>query len=130
MRYSIKVDYVGAIAGLLCLVHCLATPFVFIVKSCAVSCCAETPVWWQLIDIIFLIISFFAIYQSLKNSQKLWVKIALWFNWFALLCIIINEHLNFIYLAKEMMYIPSVLIVVLHLYNIKYCMCSKDKCCI
>ena len=129
MNYSIKVDYVGMMAGILCLIHCIATPFIFIAKSCAVSCCADTPVWWHAIDYVFLVISFLAIYHSTKNTQKAWVKIGLWFNWVALLCIILNEQFVWFYLPKETIYIPSVLIVFLHLYNHKYCKCAEDHCC-
>lgn len=130
MNYSIKGDYLGAVAGFLCLIHCVATPFLFIAKSCASTCCTDTPVWWQLIDYLFLIISFFAIYQSTKTTQKPWVKVALWICWTALSLIILNEQVQVIYLAKEIIYIPSILIVVLHLYNLKYCQCAKTECCI
>lgn len=130
MNTSLKVDYVGIVAGFLCLVHCVATPFIFIVKSCAVSCCANTPTWWYTIDWIFLVISCLAIYHSTKTSQKLWVKIALWTNWAALLFIVANEKLEFIFLAKEAIYFPSILIVILHVYNLKYCQCKEDKCCV
>lgn len=130
MNYSIKVDQIGAVAGALCLIHCIATPFVFIVKSCTAACCAETPFWWSLIDYLFLIISGFSIYKSTKTSQKQWVKIALWVNWVVLFFILMNERLEFFFLVKEAIYIPSILIVVLHIYNLKYCQCSKDSCCI
>lgn len=130
MNYSIKGDYLGAVAGFLCLVHCVATPFLFIVKSCASTCCTDTPVWWQLIDYLFLIVSFFAIYQSTKTTQKSWVKVGLWVSWTILGLIILNEQFQVIYLAKEIIYIPSILIVVLHLYNLKYCQCAKNECCI
>lgn len=129
MNYSIKVDYVGIVAGFLCLIHCVATPFIFIAKSCITTCCTETPYWWHTIDYIFLTISFIAIYKSTKTSQKSWIKIALWINWTALLYIIINEKLEFISLAHETIYIPSILIVFLHVYNLKFCQCQEEKCC-
>lgn len=129
MNHSIKVDYLGIVAGFLCLIHCIATPFIFIVKSCATTCCASTPIWWHAIDYIFLFVSFLAIYHSTKNTQKTWVKNAFWVNWAALLFIIANEKLELIYLAKEIIYIPSALIVILHIYNLKYCQCKEDKCC-
>ena len=130
MNYSIKVDQIGAVAGALCLIHCIATPFVFIVKSCTAACCADTPLWWSLIDYMFLIISGFSIYKSTKTSTKQWVKVALWVNWVVLFFILMNERLEFFFLVKEAIYIPAMLIVVLHIYNLKYCQCSKDSCCI
>lgn len=129
MSYSVKVDYVGAFAGSLCLVHCLATPFIFIAKSCTVTCCSDTPLWWSMIDYVFLIISWFAIYKSTKKSKKNWVKVALWMNWVLLFGVLVNERLEWIPLAKEVIYIPSLLIVILHLYNLKYCQCANETCC-
>ncbi len=129
MNYSIKVDYVGVVAGFLCLVHCLATPFIFIAKSCVVTCCSNTPIWWHIIDYVFLFISFLAIYNTTQVSNKVWVKRMLWFNWGALFCILVNEKLEVITLPKELIFIPSILIVFLHIYNLKYCQCAKDKCC-
>ena len=38
---------------MLCLVHCIATPFIFITQACTASCCAESPIWWQSIDYVF-----------------------------------------------------------------------------
>lgn len=129
MNHSLKVDHVGIAAGVLCLIHCLATPFIFIAKSCITTCCSNTPTWWHTIDYIFLFISCLAIYHSTKTTKKTWIKLAMWFNWTALLCIVLNEKLEFIFLAKEIIYIPSILIVSLHMYNLKYCQCQKEKCC-
>ena len=84
----IKPDAIGSLASTLCLIHCIATPFIFISQACTMSCCADAPIWWQSIDYIFLIISFFAIYRSTKTSTKLEIKIALWLTWFVF-------HLNF-----------------------------------
>lgn len=129
MNYSLKVDYVGIVAGLLCLVHCVATPFIFIARSCVITSCSNSPDWWHTIDYIFLFISCLAIYHSTKTSQKLGVKIGLWFNWFALLCIVVNEKIELMHLAEELIYIPSLLIIILHVYNLKYCQCKEESCC-
>jgi hypothetical protein len=49
-------DGIGALASTLCLIHCLITPFIFVVQSCATSCCASAPAWWLFFDYFFLII--------------------------------------------------------------------------
>ena len=69
-------DNVGIVASSLCMIHCLGTPFLFIAKACSTSCCSEAPIWWQLIDYLFLIISFVAIYFATKNTNHYWIKIA------------------------------------------------------
>jgi len=64
MTNTIKIhsDIIGIWSSGLCLIHCLATPFLFIAKSCSHTCCAASPTWWGTIDFIFLVISFIAIY--------------------------------------------------------------------
>ena len=64
-----KADIIGASASLLCIIHCLATPFVFFIKTSSSLCCSETPTWWQSIDYIFLTVAFF--FHILKNAKKM-----------------------------------------------------------
>ena len=78
-------DSIGALAVTLCLIHCLITPFIFVVQSCATSCCAEAPVWWLCFDYFFLTISFFSIRRSTQTSQSETIKYALWTCWVLLL---------------------------------------------
>lgn len=118
----------GASASGLCLVHCAATPFLFIAQACSVHGCAHTPVWWQSIDYIFLGISFFAIFYATRNSSKNWVKMALWGSWAILLITLLDEALGFGILFESFIYVPAIAIVGLHLYNQRYCQCADDSC--
>ena len=72
---SDKSDYFGILASSLCLLHCFATPFIFIIRSCSTACCAETPVWWKTIDYLFVIISLIAVIQVFKTSDKDLLKV-------------------------------------------------------
>lgn len=128
MIASRKSDLIGAFASGLCLIHCVATPFLFVVQACSSTCCTSTPGWWQAIDYIFLIISFFAIGQSTRLTSQQWVKYALWSVWGVLLLIIVNEKMEWMRIAKEGIYIPALLLIVLHLYNRKYCRCEDGTC--
>lgn len=123
-----RADTIGIIASSLCLVHCVATPFLFIAKACAATCCSNTPSWWRSIDYFFLVVSYVAIYYATKNSTKNWVKIALWVTWIVLLFTIFNESVTIITLPEMFIYYPALGIVLLHLYNRKYCTCKEDKC--
>lgn len=129
MLKSIKTDFIGASASMICLIHCIATPFVFIAKSCSDTCCVDTPLWWKIIDVLFLGISFTAIFQSAKNSSSKWVIRGLWISWTTLALIIVNEHLALLQLPNNSIYIPTIALVVLHICNLKYCQCEKDICC-
>ena len=84
-----KSDNIGAIASTLCLLHCIATPLIFIVQAGSLSCCGSPPSWWKLIDVLFVIISFFAIYNSTLTSSSKIIKVSLWFFWFFLFFIVI-----------------------------------------
>ena len=125
----IKPDAIGSLASTLCLIHCIATPFIFISQACTMSCCADAPIWWQSIDYIFLIISFFAIYRSTITSTKLEIKIALWLTWFVFFILILNKTIQIFYINNNFTYSAGILLAILHLYNLKYCQCSNKDCC-
>jgi hypothetical protein len=125
-----KPDILGTFASSLCLIHCVATPFIFIAQSCTVTCCEATPIWWKSIDYIFLVVSFFAIYWSTKTTTINWMKPMLWLSWLGLVFIILNEKLELISLVESAIYIPAIALVILHLYNRKYCKCETEKCCV
>ncbi|WP_193363738.1 MerC domain-containing protein [Kordia algicida OT-1] len=127
--YKSKSDTIGMLASSLCLVHCLITPFLFIAQAQIACCETSTPFWWKILDYVFLVISFFAIYWSAKTTSKQWMKYALWSCWFFLSVIIINEKVNVLHIPEYAIYIPAISLVFLHLYNKKYCQCQEDKCC-
>jgi hypothetical protein len=56
------------------------------------------------------------------------MKFALWLTWLCLSVVIINEHVQFFTLFKQAIFIPAIVLISLHLYNLKYCQC-KAKCC-
>jgi hypothetical protein len=125
-----KADIVGIIASSICLVHCTATPFIFIAKTCSATCCSVAPAWWQWIDYIFLVISLIAIYYSTKSSTKKWINIAFWNSWALLFFTILNESFKVVHIPELFIYFPAIIIVILHLYNHRYCKCSANKCCV
>tara|TARA_B100000900_G_C20597404_1_gene723998 strand:+ start:2935 stop:3333 length:399 start_codon:yes stop_codon:yes gene_type:complete len=127
---TVQLDSVGIVAGTLCMIHCIATPFLFIAKACSSVCCADTPLWWELIDYAFLIISFIAIYFITKKSTLSWIKITFWISWFLLLLTLLNHTFMIIPTSKYLIYIPASAIIILHFYNLKFCKCSTDSCCI
>lgn len=124
--FSKQTDLVGAVASGLCLIHCVATPFIFVVQSCSATCCEASPLWWKWIDYIFLIISFFAVYQSSHNTNKIWIGRALWISWFILFGILLNERFGITDTPTYLIYIPAITLIILHLYSNKYCQCSKS----
>ncbi len=130
MRLTLqKPDSIGAIASTLCVVHCLATPFLFVVSSCSLHGCDSTPAWWSNIDYLFLIISFFSIYQSTKTTSNKAIKPLLWLNWTILVMLILNEKIQLFHLPETITYITAFSLAGIHIYNLKYCQCKNDTCC-
>ncbi len=124
-----KSDAIGVIASTLCLIHCLATPILFITQSCSVISCSNTPVWWGSLDYIFLVISFFAVHKTTTNTSLKWIKPALWISFLALFIIIINEKIGLFYINESSIYVPVTSLVILHLYNRNHCKCNTNTCC-
>ncbi|WNJ19165.1 MerC domain-containing protein [Pontibacter sp. G13] len=128
-------DIFGALASGLCLIHCVATPFLFAAQAGAAHHDhhhhhhGASPEWWGWIDLTLLVVSAVAIYWAVKRSSKQWVKIALWASWAFLTFIILNEKMELLHLAEAWIYAPAVSLVALHLYNRKYCQCEDDACC-
>lgn len=124
-----KPDSIGAMASTLCLIHCVTTPIIFIAQSCSVSSCSNVPAWWGSIDYVFLIISFFAVYRTTKTTALNWIKPAFWLSFSLLVAVIGNEKLGLFHLNENVIYVPAMALIALHLYNKKYCQCQQDKCC-
>ncbi len=123
-----KSDSVGALASGLCLIHCVATPFLFVLQPLSVSEEAA-PLWWQSLDYIFLVVSFFAVYWSAVNTSKRWMRYALWISYVVLALAILNEKFEVLHLGEFLTYIPATSLIGLHLYNQKYCQCADETCC-
>ena len=118
-----KSDVIGAAASALCLVHCVATPFLFVVQAGVMSAGVGRPQWWGILDLVFLVISFFAIVWTNKVTTRRWVGLALWACWLLLALVVLNEKISLVPLAEEVVYIPALGLIFFHLYNRKYCKC-------
>jgi len=91
----------------------------------------NSPIWWGFLDMIFIAISFLAVFWSVRNTSKNWMKFALWSSWSVLAGVIVNEKIQLLTLKEILIYFPSIALIVLHLLNRRYCQCSKeDECCI
>lgn len=127
-KISFHSDPIGAMASSLCLIHCIATPFIFIAQPLAAE--EAAPTWWKSLDYVFLCISFFAVYWSVRKTSKSWMKYALWISWVVLTGAILNEKLELFHLTEFSVYIPATALIILHFYNRKYCQCANEECCV
>ena len=117
---AVKTDKIGIIASVLCMIHCLATPFLFLATTYSSSCSEISPFWWSSIDFLFLMVSFFAIYKATQNTSKTWLQYAMWASWIFLLVILLIEKLYIFSLFEYAIYYPGVALVILHFYNLRY----------
>ena len=130
LQLNSKSDVIGAFTGILCLVHCLAAPFLFVAQAGMVGHSKAQPYWWGLLDVIFLGISFVAVRWSGKTTSKKWMRNLLLACWAVLALIIFNEKFSWFHLAEQAIYIPTMSLVFLHLYKRKYCHCGEKECCV
>lgn len=119
LKLILKSDTLGAIASILCLIHCSITPIVFLTwTSTFIHTSSTNNSWWYLLDYIFIIISFLAILKTTKQTNKSWMKHAFWYNWLLLLSILMNEKTEWLKLPEELIYIPTISILLLHSYSL------------
>lgn len=124
-----KPDTLGMFAGTLCMLHCFATPFLFIAVAGTAGSGEEAPLWWLTINYLFLTVSFFAVLRSVQTTSRAFMKPLFWINWVSLAFVIVNEQFGWLELSEAITYAAATSLIVLHLYNRKFCQCRTDKCC-
>ncbi len=131
MKYTLKhADTIGAINSSLCVAHCFATPFLFLVQAqTSLVEFSTVPLWWQFLNYVFIVISFFAVSRTVKNSSNQLVKSLLWVSWVFLSALILNEEFEIMHMPELLTYFAGILLASLHIYNLKYCQCEDENCC-
>ena len=130
MKVIIKnSDQIGAVSSALCMLHCFATPFLFLTQSSLIFISVDFTLPWFIINYIFLFISFIAIYYSVKNSSNRFIRIFLYLFWAVLSGLIINESLGILSIPETATYLSASSLICLHIYNLRYCRCDNEECC-
>ena len=131
MKYTLKhPDTVGAINSSLCVAHCFATPFLFLTQAqTRLVELSSVPLWWQLLNYVFIMVSFFAVKRTVKNSSNELVKSLLWLSWVLLSVLILNEEFEIMHMPELLTYFAGISLASLHIYNLKYCQCEDENCC-
>jgi len=131
MKYTLKhPDTVGAINSSLCVAHCFATPFLFLTQAqTSLVELSSVPLWWQLLNYVFIIVSFFAVKRTVKNSSNELIKSLLRVSWVLLSALILNEEFEIMHMPELLTYFAGISLASLHIYNLKYCQCEDENCC-
>ena len=78
----------------------------------------------------FIALSFIAIRNSAKNSSNPTVKVLFYIFWAILFGLILNESIHIFHLPEIVTYISAFSLCALHIYNLKYCQCDDENCCV
>ncbi|KAA1247905.1 MerC domain-containing protein [Aquimarina sp. RZ0] len=122
-------NILGVTASGLCLIHCLMTPLFFTIQASTFGLRKQYLLWWQMIDLVFLLVSCIAIFVAASRTSKRWMKYSLWGSWILLAGIILNEKFQILKIMEAAIYIPSIALIVLHICNRNYCSCTNENCC-
>ena len=126
---TISSDHLGILTNVACMLHCLATPLLFVTQAQVSTLTLEVPFFWIFINYLFLFVSLAAISRSVQNSSNSYVKIFLISTWIFLGFFILNENFEIFHIPELFTYLAAITLSALHLYNLKYCSCKDDECC-
>ena len=123
-----KSDELGMLSSALCMLHCIATPVLLAAVPGSSATHHGSQDWWSWLDILFLIISFIAVFMTVRQSTKRWLRTSMVVSWLMLSFFILNERFGGIEFPFDMVYFPTLALIVLHLVNRRQCRC-KAGCC-
>ena len=126
---TISSDHLGILTNVACMLHCLATPLLFVTQAQVSTLTLEVPFFWIFINYLFLFVSLAAISRSVQNSSNSYVKIFLISTWIFLGFFILNENFEIFNIPELFTYLAAITLSALHFYNLKYCSCKDDECC-
>ena len=130
MRITLKnSDNLGVLSSILCLIHCLVTPFIYISFASLFSQNELLSFSWKSINLIFIVFSLVAVYGSTKKTTSKVIKPIFWLSWCFLFFFLFNEEVKFIELPEALSYISAINLAGIHIYNLKFCGCKDENCC-
>lgn len=131
MRITLKnSDNLGFLSSIVCFIHCLITPFFYITFAGIFNQNEFIIYSWKGINAIFLFVSLIAVNRSTKKTKSKIIKPIFWISWSFLFLILLNEEVNLIDLPELLSYISALNLAGLHVYNLNFCGCKDENCCI
>ena len=123
---SYKNDIVGSTIGAFCVLHCALTPMLFLFPNfIELSNHTSALFWWKNADFLFLTLAFIAVLRSSSTTSIKALKFIFWVAWLFLSIAILNERIAFFESTEICIYLSSLILIALHLYNLKFCLSSK-----
>jgi hypothetical protein len=121
-------DELGMVGSALCIIHCLATPFLLVFLAASPYSQVGNYYWWTMLDVVFLGVSVLAVWITIQRTAFRWIKIGMVVSLLLLAFFIFNERLEGIEFPVDMVYFPAVALVILHIINLRKCRC-ETACC-
>ncbi|MEM6892167.1 MAG: MerC domain-containing protein [Bacteroidota bacterium] len=117
-------DFLGVAASGLCAIHCALTPLFFAARPVLESTMGHHhhhgDGFWGLLDYLFLVLSLVAVWYSAKHTHHKRIRWVLWAAWAVFAIGLLSEIFHFEQ-GKWLMYAGSIVLVVAHWYNHRYC---------
>ena len=124
-------DLLGALASSLCAIHCAVTPVFFIAKPFMHSSAeyhSHGSGFWAILDYVFLVLSFVAIWFSSKHTNHKSIKWIFWGAWLMFSVGLLSEGIHFRN-GLWLMYTGSIALVIAHIINYRHCRNYKRESC-
>ena len=130
MRITLKnSDNLGILSSILCFIHCLITPFIYISFTGLFAQNEFLSFSWKGFNLIFIFFSLIAVNRSTKKTASKIIKHVFWLSWIFLFFVLFNEEVKFIQLPEIVSYFSALNLAGIHVYNLKFCGCEDEGCC-
>jgi hypothetical protein len=116
-------DLLGVLASGLCAIHCALTPVFFAARP-LLEGHHHHGGFWGALDYVFLIVSLLAVWYSARHTSHRTYKWVLWVSWAVFAIGLLSEVLHISW-GIWLMYIGSIVLVVSHIQNYRYCRSCK-----
>ncbi len=129
-KYQGTVDLSGAMVSVLCMVHCMATPLLFLTMPAleATARSHHEHSWWGLLDWVFLALSLIAVWYAAKYTTHRGIRFLFWIFWLVFAAGLMVEMYG-LQEQKWLMYAGSLSLAITHMVNFRYCRrCNTVKC--
>ncbi|MFY0674449.1 MAG: MerC domain-containing protein [Bacteroidia bacterium] len=113
MNFTHSYDKIGIWSSLLCIVHCLAVPVVMAYTNNSID--LHHNMWWDLLQVFFVLIGFWAVRHAVGHVKITWIKIAFWVSFIVLVASIFMHHS---FIGEVLNYTAAGSLVGLHTLNL------------
>lgn len=113
MKLNHNYDKIGIWSSILCIVHCLAVPAVMAYTNNSID--LHHNIWWDTLQVLFVIIGFWAVKHAVGHVSLTWIKVAFWVSFIILVASIFMHHSA---IGEALNYSSAGSLIALHTLNL------------